>query len=128
MEQARRLKQIDREKQANSIRMGIPMISDNTRLSFSKITESEWSFEIGKFCGRPVSKHLVRHLCQDTEIVPPELVPNANIKVFKKLSRSFPDVLAIRVTSEQSFEMLTKHEDSKNKLNKLCPITFSKDQ
>ena len=124
MEQARRLKQVSREKQANAIRMGIPGISENTRLTFTHITENEWSWEIEKFCGRPLSKSLVRHLCQDAEIVPSELVPNANIKVFKNYSRRFPDVLAIKITSEKDFDILIKHEDSKKKLDKLCPITF----
>ena len=124
MEQARRLKQVVREKQANAIRMGIPMISENTRLTFSHITEQEWTFELQKFCGRPISKALVRHLCQDTEIVPPELVPSASLKVFKKLSRNFPEVLAIQIDSEQSFDILMRHDESKHKLNRLCPVTF----
>ena len=124
MEQAQRLKQIAREKQADSIEMGIPIISDNTRLTFTHLTESEWSWEVEKFCGRPLSKSLVRHLCQDAEIVPSELVPTANIKVFKNYSRRFPEVLAIKITSEADFDILIKHEDSKKKLDRLCPVTF----
>ena len=128
MEQAQRLKQVSREKQANAIRMGVPMVSDNTRLIFNPLTENEWSFEIEKFCGRPLSKSLIRHLCQDAEIVPSELVPTANIKVFKNYSRRFPEVLAIKITSEKDFDILIKHEDSKKKLDKLCPITFQQNE
>ena len=124
MEQAQRLKQIAREKQADSIEMGIPIISDNTRLTFTHLTESEWSWEVEKFCGRPLSKSLVRHFFQDAKIVPSELVPTANIKVFKNYSRRFPEVLAIKITSEADFDILIKHEDSKKKLDRLCPVTF----
>ena len=55
MEQAQRLKQIAREKQADSIEMGIPIISDNTRLTFTHLTEREWSWEVEKVNGVHIS-------------------------------------------------------------------------
>ena len=51
-------------------------------------------------------------------------MPTANIKVFKNYSRRFPEVLAIKITSEKDFGILTKHEDSRKKLDRLCPVTF----
>ena len=128
MEDARRSKQASREKQANKIKMGIPSISDNVKLVFSPISERDWSREVEKYCGRVLSKSLVRHLCHDTEIVPSDLVPNASLKVFKSLSRRFPEVLAIKVNSIKEFDMLKDHEDANRKLVKLCPVTFQVDQ
>ena len=126
MEQARRLKQVARERQANAIRMGVPMINDNTNLIFSHITEKEWTWEIEKYCGRALSKSLVRHLCQDTEVVPSEVVPTMNFSQFQNYAdkKSFLDILAIRIQSEQAFDMIMDNEHTKSQLKKLCPITF----
>ena len=128
MEQARRLKQVARERQANAIRMGVPLISDNTKLTFSHITEKEWTWEIEKYCGRALSKSLVRHLCQDTEVVPADIVPTLNYSQFQKFSpvlkKPFLDILAIRIQSEQDFNMIMDNDESKNQLKKLCPVTF----
>lgn len=128
MEHARRLKQVAREKQANSVRMGVPMISDNTKLVFSHITEKEWSRVLELYCGRPLSKSLIRHLCHDVEVVPPDLVPKSSLKEFKKLSRRFPEVLAIKVSSDSEFEMLKRHEEASRKLIKLCPVTLAQSE
>ena len=114
MEQARRLKQVARERQANVVRMGVSGISDNIRLTFSPITTQEWSAEIERYCGRALSKNLVRHLCQDTEVVSFELVPN-----YKRLSKKhLSEVLGLTIDSVESFQQ--------NPLffKKYCPITF----
>ncbi len=124
MEQAQRLKQLSREKQAGVIKMGIPVIRDNTQVKLSPVSESDWSRGVEKYCGRRLSKSLVKHLCHDTEIVPPDLMPKASLKVLKRLSRRFPDVLAIKFEQRQDFEILLQNEEVNNKLQKLCPVTL----
>jgi len=80
-----------------------------SRLTFTNLAESKWSWEIEKFCSRPLSKLLVRHFFQYAKIVPSELVPTANIKVFKNYSGCFPEVLAIKITSESDFDIHTTY-------------------
>jgi uncharacterized hydantoinase/oxoprolinase family protein len=135
MEQARRLKQIARERQANSVRMGINAISDNMKLTLSYITDMEWSNEIEKFCGRSLSKSLIRHLCQDTEVVAAKLVPEMDVKMFKKLLLSssknnkknlLSEMLAIRISSGLDFQVLESDPDSIPIFKRICPVTFSK--
>lgn len=129
MEHARRLKQIAREKQASSIRIGVNAINDNARLTLDELTEKEWSTEIEKYCGRSLSKNLVKHLCQDTEIVSASLVPTYNFHTFKRLlKKNFRELLAFRVQSKADFELMINHTPSVKLLKKICPITFHSSQ
>lgn len=127
MEHARRLKQIAREKQANSIRMGVPAINDNVRLTLDDLTDEEWTNEIEKYCGRAkLSKTLVKHLCQDTEIVSADLVPTYTFHTFKRLTKkNFKELLAIRIHSVSDFELMINHIPSFKLLKKICPVTFN---
>ena len=122
MEQARRLKQVAREQQANVVRMGVSGISDNIKLSFLPITAQEWSHEIEKYCGRALSKNLVKHLCQDTEVVAYDLVPRYHsVESFKRLSKKhLSELLGLTLDSEQLFHQ--------NPLlfRRFCPLTFEK--
>ena len=126
MEHARRLKQVAREKQANSIRIGVNAINDNARLTLEELTDSEWSKEIEKYCGRTLSKNLVKHLCQDTEIVSSHLVPTYTFHTFKRLlKKNIRELLAIRIHSVSDFELIQNHSPSVKLLKKICPITFN---
>ena len=122
MEQARRLKQVAREQQANVVRMGVSGISDNIKLSFLPITAQEWSHEIEKYCGRALSKNLVKHLCQDTEVVAYDLVPRYHsVESFKRLSKKhLSELLGLTVDSQELFHQ--------NPLlfRRFCPLTFEK--
>ena len=119
MEQARRLKQVARERQANAVRMGVSGISDNIKLSFTPISTQEWSHEIEKYCGRALSKNLVKHLCQDTEVVAFDLVPKYSVESFKRLSKKrLSEILGLTLDSLESFQQ--------NPLlfRRFCPLTF----
>ena len=127
MEHARRLKQIAREKQANSIRMGVQAINDNARLTLEDLSDEEWTAEIEKYCGRAqLTKSLVKHLCQDTEIVSSDLVPTHTFHTFKRLTKkSLKELLAIRIHSVADYELIINHLPSINLLKKICPVTFN---
>jgi len=86
------------------------------------ITAQEWSHEIEKYCGRALSKNLVKHLCQDTEVVAYDLVPRYHsVDSFKRLSKKhLSELLGLTLDPEQLFHQ--------NPLlfRRFCPLTFEK--
>lgn len=121
MEQARRLKQIARERQGNVVQMGVSGVSDNAKLVFTYVTEQEFTREVEIYCGRALTKSLARHLCQDTEVVAAELVPNYHESSLSK--KRLSDLLAIRICSGSEFDEILSA--SPQILKNICPVTFA---
>ncbi len=87
----------------------------------------EWTLEVEKYCGRGLSKTLIRHMCQDTEVVAYDSVPAIDDNLLRTLGLD-SNLKRVAHSKLLQYLALSVTQDAKQLpdelLSQICPVTY----